>query len=70
MTTLEALIEQQAAAVEALKKRIAGLDAMLTQGAQERNQLIADALHAGGKLEGMKEALGLQENKPEEAANG
>lgn len=61
--TLETLIEQQAATVEALTKRINGLNAMIEQGTQERNQLIADTLRATGKLDGLQAALELQKNE-------
>ena len=63
---LAELVAQQAVAVEALMKRLSGLDAMLAQGQQERNQLVADVIMAKGKLEGIKAAQELTKG----ASNG
>jgi len=57
--TIQELITQQEAKVEALKKRIVALD-------QERNATVADILMAQGHLEGLQAAL---EAKPEEEEN-
>lgn len=53
---LEALIQQQTETVNALMKRLGGIDAMLNQGQQERNALVADVIEAKGKLEGLNQA--------------
>ena len=63
---LAELAGQQEAEVEALMKRLSGLDAMLAQGQQERNQLVADIIMAKGKLEGIKAAQELTKG----ASNG
>ena len=55
--TIQDLIAKQEAIVDALKKRIAGIDAMMAQGSQERNALVADVLLATGILEGLQKAL-------------
>lgn len=53
---LAELAGQQEAEVQALMKRLSGLDAMVNQAQQERNQLVADIIMAKGKLEGIKAA--------------
>ena len=65
---LESLIAEQVGKVAALKKRIAGIDAMISQGQNERNELVADTLEASGRLEGLKAALALQSAKEDKPA--
>ena len=67
MNDLPTLITQQEALVESLKKRIAGIDAMLNQGAEERMALVADTIRAQGKLDGLQAALALLTKPAQEA---
>ena len=56
-------IAKQEAVVADLNKRIASIQAMLAKGQQDLRETAAGILHANGKLEGMKEMLGLMEGK-------
>ena len=62
---LQALIEKQATLLKALKERLEGADRSMAAIQQERNQLVADILHAAGKLDGLNAALALQQEKKE-----
>ena len=52
------LIEKKKVDIAALRKRIVGIDAMMAQGQEERNALVADTIKEMGHLEGLQAALG------------
>ena len=56
---LEARIEKQAAVVTALKEALANVEETIRQKSQERIKLVAEIIGNEGKLEGLKEALGI-----------
>ena len=64
-TELQALIEKQTVLLKALRERLEGADRSAAAIQQERNQLVADILHAAGKLDGLNAALALQQEKRE-----
>ncbi len=68
--TINELIAQQQALVESLKKRITGIDAMIQQGNQERNELVYDILRAQGKLDGLQAAAAIPAEKVELPSSG
>ena len=54
--TLQALIGAQREEVESLKKRIEGIDTILAQSAQVKNDLVVEWLKENGVLEGLLKA--------------
>ena len=53
---IQQLIAQKSQEIAGLRKRIAGVDAMLAQGQQERDALVADIIKEIGHLEGLQAA--------------